>query len=275
MVRREWMLRPGMPFTQEDWNDAKRDAVRRLASWRYAAARLAASRAAWSRKPIARVLEVTLESGPPFLFGALEVSGTKRYAESVVTNLSPVRPGGTYDRAVLDLYTRRLLETGYFAGGRAELVSRPGARGRRAGARHGRRGQLAALRRRPLVQHRCRAAPGAFAPQRRPVRLPPGAGARTCASISSPRKRAMSSIPRRAPRPPGGRASSAPSTTSSRKRRTPSSRPELSYNLAGRGGGPTVVPGLGAFGGAAHQRRAARRPLRGLLRRALRISRHR
>jgi translocation and assembly module TamA len=125
MVRREWLLRPGMPFTQEDWNDAKRDAVRRLASWRYAAARLAASRARVEPETNSAVLEVTLDSGPPFLFGELEVSGTKRYPESVVSNLSPVRRGGTYDREVLDLYTRRLLETGYFAGGRAELVADP------------------------------------------------------------------------------------------------------------------------------------------------------
>jgi translocation and assembly module TamA len=123
MVRREWLLRPGMPFTQEAWNDAKRDAVRKLASWRYAGARLGSSHARVDPQTNSATLDVTLESGPPYLFGALQVQGTQRYPESAVSNLSPVNPGGTYDREVLDLYTRRLLETGYFAGGRAELLT--------------------------------------------------------------------------------------------------------------------------------------------------------
>jgi len=72
-----------------------------------------------------RALEVTLDSGPPHRFGGIEVRGTKRYPRTAVSNLSPVRPGRTYDREVLELYTRRLLETGYFAGGRVELAPGP------------------------------------------------------------------------------------------------------------------------------------------------------
>jgi translocation and assembly module TamA len=121
-VQREWLLRPGMPFTQEAWNEAKREAVRRFASWRYAAARIAASRARVDPETNSAALEITLDSGPPFQFGSVAVSGTKRYPAEVAGNLSPVRPGRTYDREVLALYTRRLLETGYFAGGRADLA---------------------------------------------------------------------------------------------------------------------------------------------------------
>jgi translocation and assembly module TamA len=121
-VRREWLLRPGMPFTQDAWNEAKRDATRKLSAWRYAAARLASSRARVDPKTQSAMLEVTLDSGPPFVFGALEVRGPKRYREQVVSNFSPVRPGQTYDRQLLELYTRRLLATGYFASARAELA---------------------------------------------------------------------------------------------------------------------------------------------------------
>jgi translocation and assembly module TamA len=124
-VQRNWLLRPGMPFTQSEWNDAKRDAVRRLASWRYANARIATSRARVDPETNSAALEVTLDSGPSYRFGGIEVRGTKRYPEALVTNLSPVREGATYDREVLDLYTRRLLETGYFAGGRVELAPDP------------------------------------------------------------------------------------------------------------------------------------------------------
>ncbi len=124
-VRREWLLRPGMPFTQAEWNAAKNEAVRELSSWRYAAARIAASRARVDPASHSAALEVTLDSGPPFRFGAVEVRGTKRYPEAVAANLSPVRPGATYEREELELYTRRLLTTGYFAGGRAEIVADP------------------------------------------------------------------------------------------------------------------------------------------------------
>ena len=122
-VRRDWMLKPGMPFTQAQWNEAKREAVRKLASWRYAAARLAASRARVDPETSSAALEVTLDSGPPFRFGGVEARGTKRYPQSVVSNLSPVQPGATYDREVLNLYAQRLLATGYFAGARVELAS--------------------------------------------------------------------------------------------------------------------------------------------------------
>ena len=129
-VRREWQLRPGMPFTQVDWNEAKRDAVRKLGAWRYAAARLAASHARVDPETARATLEVTLDTGPPHAFGAVEVRGHKRYPEEIVANLSPVRPGAVYDREVIELYTRRLLATNYFAGARVGLapdVTDPGA----------------------------------------------------------------------------------------------------------------------------------------------------
>jgi translocation and assembly module TamA len=44
----------------------------------------------------------------------MEVSGLKRYPRSVVENLNPTRVGEPYDATQLDLFQRRLLETGYF-----------------------------------------------------------------------------------------------------------------------------------------------------------------
>ncbi|HZM34760.1 MAG TPA: BamA/TamA family outer membrane protein [Burkholderiales bacterium] len=120
-VRSEWLLRPGMPFTREAWNEAKREAVRKLSSWRYASARIASSRARVDAQANTAILEVTLESGLPFVFGDVQVRGTERYPEVISANLSPLKPGTTYEREELELYTRRLLETGYFAGARVDL----------------------------------------------------------------------------------------------------------------------------------------------------------
>ncbi|HEY2337756.1 MAG TPA: BamA/TamA family outer membrane protein [Burkholderiales bacterium] len=128
-VRREWTLRPGMPFTQEAWEDAKRDAVRRLSSWRYAAARIAASRADVDAGKHEARLSVTLESGPPFRVGALEVRGNKRYPDRVVANPNPTKPGDTYDRELLAIYAQRLMQTGYFASARADVEADPARAG--------------------------------------------------------------------------------------------------------------------------------------------------
>lgn len=124
-VREGWLLRAGQPFRQAAWEDAKLAAVRELARWRYAAASVAESRALVDPEQRSAALTVELDSGPPFRFGALRVSGTQRYPEAVVANLSPIRPGDTYDRDKLVLYQRRLLETGYFASVQMDADAQP------------------------------------------------------------------------------------------------------------------------------------------------------
>ena len=124
-VRDGWRLRRGEAFRQSDWDAAKRDAARTLASWRYAAARLADSRATIDPQTREARLMVELASGPAFRFGALRISGVKRYTDALVTNLSPIREGDTYDRDQVLLYQRRLLETAYFASVQADIDTDP------------------------------------------------------------------------------------------------------------------------------------------------------
>ena len=126
-VQEGWSLRKGEPFRQEDWNDAKRRAVRTLSGWRYAAAEIEKSEADIDPEGRKASLLVELESGPPFRFGELHVSGTKRYSDALVENLAPMKPGETYDREKVTLYTRRLLESGYFASVQAEVDSQASA----------------------------------------------------------------------------------------------------------------------------------------------------
>ena len=124
-VRESWRLRRGEPFRQADWDAAKREAARKLASWRYAAARVADSRAVID--PVTREarLEIELASGPAFRFGAVRVTGLKRYPDAVAENLSPIKPGATYDRDLVIAYQRRLLESGYFASVQADIDTHP------------------------------------------------------------------------------------------------------------------------------------------------------
>ena len=120
-VRDTWRLRRGLPFRQEDWDAAKRAAVRELSSWRYAAARVARSEALVDPATRRARLSVALDSGPPFRFGELRVTGVRRYSDQLVENLSPFRAGDVYDRDQLLVYQRRLLESGYFVSVQADI----------------------------------------------------------------------------------------------------------------------------------------------------------
>jgi translocation and assembly module TamA len=124
-VRENWPLRRGQPFRQEDWEAAKRQAVRELSGWRYAAASIADSQAYIDPQAHRASLMVEIASGPPFRFGELHVSGAKRYPDALIENLVPVRPGEVYDRDKVVLYQRRLLESGYFASVQAEIDVQP------------------------------------------------------------------------------------------------------------------------------------------------------
>jgi translocation and assembly module TamA len=124
-VRQAWRLRRGQPFRQADWDTAKREAVREFASWRYAAARIADSKA--EIDPESREARLTLElaSGPAFRFGPVRLTGMRRFPDPLAQNLSPIREGATYDRDLVLLYQRRLLETNYFASVQAEIDTDP------------------------------------------------------------------------------------------------------------------------------------------------------
>ncbi len=120
-VRKQWSLRKGEPFRQSAWDAAKQQAVLGLSAWRYAAARLVDSRATVDRAAHRVTLSVTLDSGPPFRFGAIEVAGTRRYPEAFVRYLNPIQTGATYDRSDLVKYERRLLESNYFISAHAAV----------------------------------------------------------------------------------------------------------------------------------------------------------
>jgi translocation and assembly module TamA len=114
-VREAWPLREGDPFTQTAWEVAKGLAISVLSADRFAAAGIAESRATVDPAARAADLEVTLASGPPLVFGEVQISGLAKYPEEVVRNLSPIHPGDPYSREKLEVYQRRLTATNYFA----------------------------------------------------------------------------------------------------------------------------------------------------------------
>ncbi len=124
-LRDEWLLPRGAIFRQQAWTDAKNRAVATLAADRYAAARQTASEARIDPEAHAGALSMTLDSGPAFRFGNVDVQGLNRYAPGLVDNFRTFRAGDPYTERALDDYVRRLLASGYFASVQASIDPDP------------------------------------------------------------------------------------------------------------------------------------------------------
>ena len=124
-IRATWLLPQSAVFRQADWAAAKTAAVQALAANRYAAAKLAASEADIDPETHAAHLRVTIDSGPPFRFGTIEISGLERYSDTTVRNLTTFAAGDWYSAELLKEFVRRLNATGYFASVQATVAPEP------------------------------------------------------------------------------------------------------------------------------------------------------
>ncbi len=68
---------------------------------------------------------MTIDSGPQFRFGALEMSGVEKYSDDKVSNLVTFEPGDPFTQTALDGFLRRLSSSGYFASAQAVLDADP------------------------------------------------------------------------------------------------------------------------------------------------------
>ncbi len=113
-IERGWTLPVGKPFTQDAWDGAKTQALRLLAARRYPLGRIATSRAEIDPTQDAARLGVTLDSGPLYRIGALNISGLERYDAQLVQRIARLRSGAPYDQTELLEAQQRLQESGYF-----------------------------------------------------------------------------------------------------------------------------------------------------------------
>ncbi|WP_246174005.1 autotransporter assembly complex protein TamA [Paraburkholderia hayleyella] len=114
-ARQAFALHKGDPFSQESWESAKSAALRALQSRRYIGAKIAAAEARINPRQHEARLSVTFDSGPTFTMGRLDVSGTQRYPERIVTNVNPVTVGAIYDVERINELQRQLQNTPYYA----------------------------------------------------------------------------------------------------------------------------------------------------------------
>ena len=124
-ILERWPLPQGARFRQVDWDNGKRLAVESLAADRFAGASLKRSQATIDPQTGSAVLEVELDSGPPFRFGEIQVRGLSRHPASVVRNLATFVPGDPFDERDLLQFQRRLTATGYFSAVQVEMDDDP------------------------------------------------------------------------------------------------------------------------------------------------------
>ncbi len=113
-IEDNWLLPPGMRFTQVRWAAAKQQALRQLTSQRYPTGQLSATLA--DIDPVSRSarLNITLDSGPAYRLGSLVISGLQRFDADLVTRLARLSPGASYDQAQLVAAQQRLADSGFF-----------------------------------------------------------------------------------------------------------------------------------------------------------------
>ncbi|WP_309678017.1 BamA/TamA family outer membrane protein, partial [Polaromonas sp.] len=113
-IERDWRLPSGRRFTQDAWDGAKTQALRALVARRYPAGKLASSLADVDAPARTASLSLTLDSGPLYRLGSLQVSGVERYDPVLVPRLTRLNAGAVYDQNQLLEAQQRLASSGYF-----------------------------------------------------------------------------------------------------------------------------------------------------------------
>lgn len=115
-LRDAWLLRPGMPFINDDWSHAKSALLDDTARRDFYYARYAQTRAVVDPEVAKADLEVALDSGPPVRMGDLQIIGLKRVPESLIRRYVRYDPGDAYDQTRLDDWQQALQSTSFFRG---------------------------------------------------------------------------------------------------------------------------------------------------------------
>ncbi|MDO4641677.1 MAG: autotransporter assembly complex family protein [Neisseria sp.] len=111
-----WALPVGAPFDQSDWSSSKSAALAAVTRKKYPLAQLAKTEALINPNTNKADLSIEVDSKQPVYFGEIDVSGTKRYPESVVRGLAQFSPGSPYDLGKLLDYQQALEQDSHYSG---------------------------------------------------------------------------------------------------------------------------------------------------------------
>ncbi|WP_298013698.1 BamA/TamA family outer membrane protein [uncultured Castellaniella sp.] len=122
VLKANWLLKPGMPFINDDWHTAKSGLLDAVAQRDFYFARLDPTRAVVDPQASKADLDVTVDSGPPVRLGQLQVIGLKRVPESLIRRYVRYDPGDPYDQTKLEDWQQALQSTSFFRGAFVTLV---------------------------------------------------------------------------------------------------------------------------------------------------------
>ena len=128
-MRKFWPLRPGQPFRQASWNDAKNATLAQMRAEGYPAATWQRTAAQVDAQANSATLDLVADSGPLFRLGAIKVEGIERYDEDAVRRLATFSPGTPYREKLLLDYQERLVKAGLFQGATVEIDPDPAGAG--------------------------------------------------------------------------------------------------------------------------------------------------
>ncbi len=124
-LRKFWPLRPGQPFRQATWNDAKNATLAQMRAEGYPAATWQRTGAQVDAQANTATLDLVIESGPLFRLGAITVEGIERYDADAARRLATFAPGTPYREKLLLDYQERLVKAGLFQGASVEIDANP------------------------------------------------------------------------------------------------------------------------------------------------------
>lgn len=115
-LREQWLLKPGMPFINDDWRSAKSGLLDAVSARDFYYARADETRATVDPQTARADLSVDVDSGPPVRLGKLEVIGLRRVPESLVRRYVRYDLGAAYSRTDLEDWQQALQATSFFRG---------------------------------------------------------------------------------------------------------------------------------------------------------------
>lgn len=111
-----WKLPVGSPFRQEDWAASKTAVLAAVTRKKYPLAKFARTRAVINPATRRADLNIDVDSGKAVYFGDLDISGNRRYPDSVIRGLAKFKNGDPYDLDLLLDYQQALENNNHYSG---------------------------------------------------------------------------------------------------------------------------------------------------------------
>lgn len=112
----EWQQPVGDNFDQSRWSGSKSSVLSAVTRKKYPLAKLTSTQATIDPNRNKADLNVIVESNRPIYFGEFNITGTRRYPDSVVAGLARFQPGAPYDLDLLLDFQQALEQDGHYSG---------------------------------------------------------------------------------------------------------------------------------------------------------------